>query len=665
ERLQETYERNPSHRIGIRPYGAGGVSWGSMLGFPEILNLISDVLEQYWLVPVGVVVLFIYGLVHFNTPDYPLTSEQDRSDSENEILLPKDHPLAQPHTLAPPIYTTLRGRYLRQAAIYVGGLELAFLVVNLFPDLVAKGFALQGILGMVPENAQERAIWTLFVLMGMLPSFPGIRRADRLILAYLHKRAVIPTEASQHASKLFEASFHPEQGVVDDVVASMGHARLRDLDYEKETIGRLERAWFKASCLMNQLNSRWGGDQSGSFQSRFAPEFDEIKRAYRFQTKKVSDCKAAEEIRIPMEGESAAGSSHANGETESTNLATLIPENVENVDTYIHENQSGFPEQEHHFQDLSARREKLAIKVEALFYRMCLSMSLLAFATETRSDDIERMYRVLGFNVRIPDLPRLRLTIVLQTGAALFLVVFLPSALYAIAVGELPKVGITVEIPQDYSHLVPKDWVQVVYWSLATVVLHGSALVLAVWIKRRSARKYAARHPSTGAAEYAASNQARRNNGTIALVCFVLGYVVGVTLSWLIMPPDKFSFFFPWALLTAGTGYFVALYIDRDLSGIPPGYRLMVMQGLVFAGLAFPISLISVTQGFGVTEWKPFVWIFTIYATLTVSLIGLSIGFVFPRAYRERAAHEEPPTAEVNAAANVAEATPHVAEGTG
>src|SRR5258708_6079622 len=108
---------------------------------PDFSKLL-ELAQQYWLLPLGMVIIYFFARYHFNTPDYALVGAT-LPDSMTADL-PKASPFARLRISAPPIFTTPRDRYRRSEIRYVLGLEAAYLCITLFPDLLAVIPNLQG-----------------------------------------------------------------------------------------------------------------------------------------------------------------------------------------------------------------------------------------------------------------------------------------------------------------------------------------------------------------------------------------------------------------------------------------------------------------------------------------------------------------------------------------
>lgn len=136
-----------------------------------------------FIVLMGMLFLCFYGMAHFNTPEYRLSTLKA---SDNPGLL----------TLAPPKYTTTRSRFRRYAWWYVLILQCFFVVIVVFPTLFVEAAAeaepatIGALSKFLNEPLFSRAIGALFLLTGLVPSIPGLKSVDTWLLAKLHAAAL-------------------------------------------------------------------------------------------------------------------------------------------------------------------------------------------------------------------------------------------------------------------------------------------------------------------------------------------------------------------------------------------------------------------------------------------------------------------------------------------
>ena len=204
--------------------------------------------HAYWVIPAGMLVLYFFGRVHFNTPSYALTQTDD-DDGQ---------PLSDPGrlvSLAPPAFTTPRSRFNRYAWRYIVILEVAFLALLFLPSVysdAARIFNLELPLPPSAESLQYRALFALFVLTGLLTSFPVFKELDAHILRYLHSAAYIPADSTRLADFLRAAPFVPNcetKKAVHDLLTKRDSLAVS----LGESVGTLEAAVLKVLWLRAEL----------------------------------------------------------------------------------------------------------------------------------------------------------------------------------------------------------------------------------------------------------------------------------------------------------------------------------------------------------------------------------------------------------------------------
>ena len=156
------------------------------------------------------------------------------------------------------MFTTSRARFRRYALRYILILEAAFLAITLLPELVAFAFKLHaGSVVKLPGTAQERAIWALFGLTGLLSSFPVFKDLDGWLIKTLHKWAFIPAGAQLTASTLFSSPFVPDQHTKTDIMRTFRTRHIRLVAEGRES-GSLEQKLINLRCLHEELRSSCG-----------------------------------------------------------------------------------------------------------------------------------------------------------------------------------------------------------------------------------------------------------------------------------------------------------------------------------------------------------------------------------------------------------------------
>jgi len=451
------------------------------------------------------------------------------------------------------------------------------------PELFGYALNFLGVTWTAPGTLEKRAVWTLFALTGLLSSLPLARSLDGFILHYLHDKAVIPDDARLTASRLFESQFLPRPEIAQQVAQE-------DEDgsggpWASGASDTLQEVWTKTRCLRAAV-LKLVKDNPGKyreFQRRFELELDELGALYAYQSRRLCEFAKWKAQRMPVAGGAPCAQAREN------DIA------------------------------VEKARIKLEYKVDALFYRLCLLSSLLVFATETQIDSINRRFKALGFQLAVSPLPGVDVDTILKTCAAVFLTILIPSALYGFVTQAF-------HLPSDeLSRLVPRDWTDALVWSLFGVLMHGCAVYIAVRGKRILAKKALALSTSEMRA-----NQLSRNV-IVSVATLAITWVLGVV--WIFLFSGQFRPFFAWAFLPAATAFFTTVYIDRVIHARRVDAVLIATHGATMAAIATVITFATVAQGFA--DLRPLVVAFTIYASLTAALVGVSVGLIFPKAYVE------------------------------
>jgi hypothetical protein len=234
----------------------------------EIISLINSdatwsAVKTGWTVPAGMVVLYFYGRSHFNTPAYSL----DLTINTRVRLI----------TPAPPIFTTRRSRYNSYANRYALILEAAFLVIiflySMIQDIARVGeVQIPDITG---EPLQYKVIFALFVLTGLLSSFPALKQIDVWLLERLHRAAFIPGDVRDLAAKLYNSTFVPKPNAIAAVRPSLS---MRDTRRVADGLasGSLENKIFDILCLRTQIQTGMEADKFQDFRITLDQDFKAI-----------------------------------------------------------------------------------------------------------------------------------------------------------------------------------------------------------------------------------------------------------------------------------------------------------------------------------------------------------------------------------------------------
>ena len=163
-------------------------------------------LKETWTIPAGLCFLFFYGMSRFNTPFY--TIELPVDEGINIRLI----------TQTAPKLTTMRSRYRVYVVLYAILLQLTFITLVFFYPTINDALSAGKITAPnLTGPLQHRAFIALFLLTGVLTSFPGLNKLNDWLLKELHKRALIPSESQHLARRLYQSEFNPTQAVFTNV----------------------------------------------------------------------------------------------------------------------------------------------------------------------------------------------------------------------------------------------------------------------------------------------------------------------------------------------------------------------------------------------------------------------------------------------------------------
>ena len=506
------------------------------------------------------------------------------TNTDGELI--RNMPLSKLRGVAPPMFTTTRSRYRFYMLQYVLILELLFVIFTCSQEMISAIAGLFGNKGALSRmdwlsDVQQRGVWVLFTLTGLLSSFPGVKDIDRWLLTKLHQNASIPDSAEQTAETLFESNYTPDPSILTEMLAVVTNNTLQDVLGGRKT-GSLEKEWLDLRCL--SLSTR---------RFVFTAKNISVVRVLRNDFDEIEDCILRMRDRLVRFLEDQ---SQEIPETQN-NINKFYENNIGNTDT----------------DGLDSRRRYLALETQALYFRLCRLCALAIFATESKPQGMRRTLNKIGFQVDVISVPSLQWNAIFKVGVWIAAAVFLPSVAFGFLMDQLG-----FQIPGDLNNYIPVSLMQVISWSLTAAVMHAVSIAVASKIKVLYYRKD--------------QSEAHRNeNFLIILVC----YVISMSFQMLFMIFNKIPLLGAvlWAVLPTISGAFVCKYIDKYQLGKPISNARSIKQ----AGCMCLASLISsvaiLMPGFHAQGLSPGVWAFTLYASLCAGLMGLAAGQSFQRSY--------------------------------
>lgn len=524
-----------------------------------------------WTVPAGMVVLFFYGRSHFNTPSYSL----DLTINSRVRLI----------TPAPPIFTTMRCRYNSYANRYVLILEAAFLAIIFLYSIIqdiAKADKLQ-IPDITGEPLQYKVIFALFVLTGLLSSFPVLKQIDVWLLERLHRAAFIPGDVRDLATQLYNCAFVPNPNAIAVVRPSLSMrdtARVAD----EQASGSLERRIFEILCLRTQIQTGMEADKFRDFRIALDQDF-----------KAIGD---------QSQGLKLAVLNYLRSQER------IVPPTTPDIDAYITNNM-----EKDGVTELAERRQDLQVKSDALYEMMCLVIALSLFATQFSPEDIDTTINEMGFTTSVDVVPLLDWDAVGLVTISTFVLMLAFNGLFTI-VGYMS--GIFATVPS----LMP-DRPSIIRFSLLYTIGYAIVMWLAIRLKRKWRRAGAAGE--------------RPENLLIAIFAYIATVPLNIIISLYLRNWELTYAPFLYALNQAILGYFIGQYIDRSLKTSPISVKLALLQGgaqAVGAVIATTLSPSVLSPVVGLKLLSQIeIWI-ALFSMIQSAISGSLIGILFQHFYR-------------------------------
>jgi len=548
---------------------------------------ISSVLTQYWSVPIGMAIVYFFAKYHFNTPDYLLINDIP-SDAAASIE-PKNSSAARLHTTAPPVFTTLRERYIKAEVKYISGLEIAFLCITIFPVILTFIPTLQGSADFVSKSLEQRVIIAALVLTGFLSSFPFIRDFDGWLLKALHSQASIPDDAEQTADELFDVGYRRNPAIMKEITAA-GITRSPHLRavMDGTMSGALETDWLNVRCLTECLKDALQEGRYKAFKRKFRFEFEDIYAAVQRLRVEVIKLLETQTAVVPIEG--------------TMSIDDWIDQNI-NANLGL--------------KNLSEQRTKLLFDIDAIRYRTCLFTSVLVYATEPNLQSLNKTLMKFGFPVEIIVPPTQTGDLVLFNIFGTFVACLIVSFLYTLVVQAF-----AIPIPVGYRADVPGTFKEAGFWSLTTAFIHGTACLVASILTVSKIKAQSARGITI----------VSENPFTYTSLIAGISCIIPLMIMELFSLLENLNIYdiLPWIVLPFVTAFFSSYYIKLAASGANINEFLPKLQTSIMVICTLLIAIMLNAQG-PLPQWPTIFWVFLIYAALTTGLIGLILGEVFRR----------------------------------
>jgi hypothetical protein len=545
---------------------------------PQALPVISPAellawAQIYWIIPAGMLALYFYGRFHFNSPEYAIDFGARSGPAESAGL--------RLITPAPPIFTTSRDRYNRFARRYVAILELAFIAIVFFPNLVAQAISLlTGAPFSLGDSVtvQHMVLIALFSLTGLLSSFPGFKDIDGWLLQTLHRAAFIPDDVRILAEKLYDAQFSPPTTALAAVRPTLTtRDAIRAAD--GELVGALEQRLIAVRCLRTQLQSVMADGKFTEFKIKLDRDLRQVANQ-------------SQELRTPLTA-------------YLVDQEKLVPADVPDMDAYISANIDRGD-----IGALSARRQELQTRCDALYETLCLLTALSVLATELTPEDISETLNELGFTISVPPIPLFDWDAVARVIGSMFLILLVVNVAYWAFVYLR---GMATE-----ETLMPiRD--RVIGYSLTFTLNYSIVMILAIKLKRKWRRE-------------GAPNFDRPENLLIALAAYTASLFFTVPFSIYLRGTFTYAPFL-FASSQAVLGYFIGIYVDRAGKSAGISFAAAAWQGALQL-TATLIAFLGSPPLPGTTGNFFDVLSFSAFVAIQSALSGFLIGVLFQHFYK-------------------------------
>lgn len=340
-----------------------------------------DYLLVYWFIPLGIVILWIYGRYHFNSPTYKLSlNVLDTASYSDESHLTSS---------LPPSATTRINYFRTYATRYTVTLITIFIVMTtMYPLLKTSLHTIHWAELPDSPSTKDSAIISLLVILGLIPSIPFGKKVGSGLLEYFHKKARIPSDASVLARDVIGAEYRAK----DDTIAFVRNdLKKRDTRRvaEGQAKGELEEKIIKLRCLDKAIEDKIVGDEYSNAKSLLSEDFERVK------TKKQL---LIDEINQYLDLQEA-----------------LVDGECGDIDEFIQKTYVGL-----HRDYLIAQRKLLMKKLEYLHELICFVLSVSLIITDKVSRRINRTLSEIGFDVAVNEPPPLAVDTIVKVAASVF-----------------------------------------------------------------------------------------------------------------------------------------------------------------------------------------------------------------------------------------------------
>lgn len=181
---------------------------------------------------------------------------------------------------------TSRRDYLVSFLLYLGGLELFFLLICVVgPAPFANALVNYNDQELIPRLEASFPLWVALALIGVMPRIPFLRHIEQSWRQLLQKRAAIPSAAALLARRM-KKSQQDLSIMVNALRQNMEpYARYVNESDSLEPRGSLLHYWSRLSSILIQIDSINCGNMSddlieSDFITKYEREFDTIQSQY-------------------------------------------------------------------------------------------------------------------------------------------------------------------------------------------------------------------------------------------------------------------------------------------------------------------------------------------------------------------------------------------------
>jgi hypothetical protein len=420
-----------------------------------------------------------------------------------------------------PKHLATREQYSRAHMLYVTLMALLVIGISIIgPQIVGSVGGIE-----VPQVQTAMPLFVALVLVGALPNVSWLPDVEKALRAWTHRKAFIPESVQTDVTRLQRADFDFKPFACADVIASGSMRGVSIKDFEQAR-GSVESMWARLSCIVHRLAEIQNGSLAANFD-------EDVLRSYADDVDRIFLRRKALEDDV----------------AEYRRLKSKNP---------------------HH--DSAELKQKIGRTLRHLYVLLACGVRL-----QKGKGDIAAALQPFGFELRHEQISRTDNTVILACGA--ILVIAFSMVQGAVWFGQLARSS-SLWTPSAY---FPAEPIEPFPWAFTLLLTHGSAIVVADWLRRRRLSR---------ASWFAGSEQHRvyANYVRVAALCACTGFAAlyfwGAVMRGfsLALAKEQLSY----VVLPAVTGTFYAYYLDSvELRTSPSKAGKIAAQALCTALFGF------------------------------------------------------------------------------